>query len=649
MLRHPDPKRLPFRPRISPAAVLVALAGLAGVAGIAGHGLIRVAAAQDRGAEIYAEQCARCHDVPDSRAPPKSTLEQMAVNRIVRTMDFGAMMSVTYMLDRADRDAVARYLGVPGEDREPPASAFCADRRVTVDLAGAASPDAGASSPGNASGSWNGWSPGDANWRYQPEPGFAAADLPRLDLAWAFGFEGDVNAFAPPAILGDDLFVGSAGGSIYALDAATGCIHWHFQADGPVRTAMLVAPLDAADASAGHAVFLGDQSGGFYAVSAESGELLWRARPEPHESTKLTGTPVAYDGVVYVPTASWEESRPLNPEYACCTFRGSVVALRIRDGRELWKSWLVTETPERTGTRDDGVATFGPSGAPTWSAPTLDAERGLLYVTTGNNYTGQTAMSDAVVAMRLADGGIEWSQQLTPGDEFNLYCRAQPGSCPGDDMDIGSSAVHVRLPDGRERLLVGQKSGIVFGLDPADRGRLVWQTRVGEGGINGGVQWGMASDGARIYAAVSDLGRQQQSDRDAVDPRPNGVDPNQGGGLTALDVATGESVWFAPPSVCAASRPVCSPAQPAAVSAMPGAVFSGAVDGYLRAFAADDGRLIWEYDTARAFATVNSVAARGGSIDGDGAVIAGGRVFITSGYGRNGGMPGNVLLAFTPR
>jgi len=592
------------------------------------------AAAQERGAAIYAEQCARCHDLPDSRAPSRSVLEQMSVNRIIRTMDFGAMMSVTYMLDREDRQAVAEYLGVPGEDREPPAEAFCASRRV--DLEG-------------APGDWNGWSPGEANWRYQPEPGFTANEIPDLELAWAFGFAGDVNAFAPPTILGDDLFVGSAGGSIYALDAATGCIRWHFQADGPVRTAMTVAPIDGDgddNAVTAHAVFFGDQSGAFYAVAAESGALLWRSRPEPHESTKLTGSVVAYEGIVYVPVASWEESRPLNSAYECCSFRGSVVAYRIADGQQVWKSWLVTETPQRTGTRPDGVASFGPSGAPTWSAPTIDSSRGLLYVTTGNNYTGQTAMSDAVVALRLGDGAIEWSRQITAGDEFNLYCRSQPDSCPGEDMDIGASAVLVALADGRERLVVGQKSGWVYGLEPADNGRLIWQARVGEGGINGGVQWGMASDGTLVYAAVSDLGRREQADRDAVDPRPNGVDPTQGGGLTALDVTTGERVWFAAPPVCPESAAVCSPAQPAAVTAMPGAVFAGAVDGHVRAYAADDGRVLWDFDTAREYATVNSIAARGGSIDGAGPVIAGGRVYLTSGYGRNGGMAGNVLLAF---
>jgi polyvinyl alcohol dehydrogenase (cytochrome) len=209
--------------------------------------------------------------------------------------------------------------------------------------------------------------------------------------------------------------------------------------------------------------------------------------------------------------------------------------------------------------------------------------------------------------------------------------------------------VLVGLDDGGERLLVGQRSGLVFALDPADRGRIVWQARVGEGGINGGVQWGMASDGERVYAAVSDLGRREQPDRDAVDPRPNGVDPTRGGGLTALDVATGERVWYAAPAACPAGRPACSPAQPSAVTAIPGAVFSGAVDGHLRAFDAADGRVLWDYDTAREFATVNGVAAHGGSIDGDGPVIAGGRVYITSGYGRNGGMPGNVLLAFEIR
>ncbi len=586
--------------------------------------------AQPVGEALYTARCAGCHDAPPSaenRAPPRAVLQQMSVARIIRTMDFGAMMSLTYMLDRAQREAVAAYLGVPGEDRAPPATAFCADRAVSVTHA--------------ASGTWNGWSPLPTNTRYQSQPGLTLEQVPKLALRWAFGFAGDVNAFAPPAVLGEQLFVGSAGGSIYALDAATGCIRWHFQADGPVRTAMVVAPRDATQ----HAVLFGDQAGRFYAVAAESGKLLWRARPEPHESTKLTGAPLAHDGIVYVPVASWEESRPLNPSYECCTFRGSVVAYRIADGTQVWKSWLVTEEPKEVGTTATGVRQWSPSGAGTWSAPTLDAARGLLYVTTGNNYTGQTPFSDAVVALRLADGGIEWARQLTSSDEFNLSCSRGPG-CPGMDYDLGASAVLERLDDGRERLLVGQKSGLVYGLDPAKRGEILWQVRVGQGGINGGVLWGLASDGRNVYAAVSDLARRARTDGRPFDWRPNGVDPAKGGGLTALRLGDGQRAWFAAPAKCPATQAVCSPAQPAAVTAMPGAVFSGAVDGHLRAFATRDGRVLWDFDTAREFVTVNGVAARGGSIDGAGAVIAGGRVYATSGYARNGGMPGNVLLAF---
>jgi polyvinyl alcohol dehydrogenase (cytochrome) len=596
----------------------------------------RAALAQPSGEAIFTERCAGCHDAPPdvenaagNRAPPKAQLRQMSVARIIRTMDFGAMMSLTYMLNRAEREAVASYLGVPGEDRAPPASAYCADRTVRV--------------PRAAGGGWNGWSPQPTNTRYQPNAGFGVERVPALRLRWAFAFAGDVNAFAPPAVLGAELFVGSAGGSVYALDARTGCIRWHFQADGPVRTAMVVAPLGAA--ADGHAVLFGDQAGRFYALAAETGVPLWRAVPDAHEAAKVTGAPLAHDGIVYVPVASWEESRPLNPAYECCTFRGSVVAYRIADGAKLWQSYLVREQPQPLVTRVGEPRRWGPSGAGTWSAPTLDVERRMLYVTTGNNYTGMTATSDAVVALALDDGAIAWSRQLTPGDEFNLSCNRGTG-CPGMDYDIGASAVLAKLANGRERLLVGQKSGVVYGLDPSRAGELVWQTRVGKGGINGGVLWGLASDGRNVYASVSDLGRRPRTDAGPFDWRGNGVDPTAGGGLTALALDDGAKAWLAPPSSCPAARAVCSPAQPAAVTAMPGAVFSGSVDGHLRAFSTVDGKVLWDFDTARDFATVNGIPGRGGSLDGAGPVIAGGMLYATSGYSRNGGMQGNVLLAF---
>ena len=272
-----------------------------------------------------------------------------------------------------------------------------------------------------------------------------------------------------------------------------------------------------------------------------------------------------------------------------------------------------------------------------WSAPTLDLKRGLLYVTTGDNYSQPgTSMSDAVMALDMKTGRIAWSRQTIPGDVFNGLCQ-QSETCPGPDYDFGSSAILERLEGGRDVLLVGQKSGIVFALDPDHEGAIVWQVRVGKGGVNGGVQWGMASDGKLLYAATSDVVRRGAA----------GYDPKQGGGLTALRIGDGEKAWYAAPAPCD-SKPGCSPAQSAAVTAITGAVFSGSLDGHLRAYSTEEGKVLWDYDTAHDFQTVNGVKAGGGGIDGPGPVIANGMLFVGSGYARTGGMGGNVLLAFAP-
>jgi polyvinyl alcohol dehydrogenase (cytochrome) len=252
-------------------------------------------------------------------------------------------------------------------------------------------------------------------------------------------------------------------------------------------------------------------------------------------------------------------------------------------------------------------------------------------------------MSDAVLAMEIKTGRILWSKQVTPGDVFSGACTG--GSCPGPDFDFGSSVLLDKLPDGREVLLAGQKSGVVYALDPDRKGEILWQTRVGKGGTNGGVQWGMASDGQKVYAAVSDLVRKAPPGTVVQVGLP--PDPTQGGGLTALRIANGEKAWYAAPPPCGQKSP-CSPAQPAALTLIPGVVFSGSVDGHLRAFATEDGRVVWDVDTARDYQTVNGVRAKGGSLDGAGPVIAGGMIFVNSGYARNGGLAGNVLLAFAP-
>jgi polyvinyl alcohol dehydrogenase (cytochrome) len=589
------------------------------------------AAAQLSGQAVYAEHCALCHEQVDERIPHRSALQQLPAARIVRALDAGAMLAIAMTMNRDERIAVAEYLGIDAPDSGPPASAYCADRTLALP-------------PTPSAASWNGWSPTPNNARYQTaeRAALSAEQVPSLELKWAYGFSGDVTAFAAPTIVDGHVFVGSAGGLVQALSADSGCLKWTFQATGPVRAAPLVVPGDGR-----RLLLLGDLTGWYYALDAETGELVWKTQIETHDSTRLTGAAAVHEGVAYVPVSSWEESRSADPDYPCCTFRGSLVAVRVRDGAQLWKTYM-TDAPRELGKNARGAPLSGPSGAAIWSTPTVDAARGLLYVTTGDNYTQPaTPTSDAVVALALTDGRIAWTKQTTPNDAYNSSCqRDHRSNCPfdeGPDYDYGSSAI---LLQGGARLLAGQKSGIVYALDATKQGEIVWQTRVGEGGLNGGVQWGMATDGTFVYAATSDVGRTRWAG-DPFDARRYVLDPKRGGGLTALRVADGSRAWHVPAAPCRDGAPAgCSPAQPGAVTLIPGVVFATSNDGHIRAHAAADGRLLWDFDTVREFTTVNGVPARGGSLDGQGVVVAGGLVLVASGYPRNGGMPGNVLLAF---
>ncbi len=581
------------------------------------------------GAEVYQEYCAGCHEQVSPRIPPRDALQKMSAARILRTLDFGVMMSIAYPLRRDQREAVANYLGMPGPEPAPPPSSFCSDRRLRLF--------------GNAAGSWNGWSPESSNTRFQPAANAALTieQVRRLKLKWSYGFPGDITAFAAPTVLNGTLIVGSASGAVQALDARSGCLYWMFQADGPVRSAIL-----AVQNGSRTSLLFGDQIGRFYSLDASTGHLLWKRRIDSHDATRLTGSPAAQGGVVFVPAASWEETRALNPQYVCCTFRGSVTALRVRDGSMVWKTYMV-DPPAKRGVNSKGTDQFGPSGAGIWSAPTVDARRGLLYVATGDNYSSPaTTTSDALVALELKSGRIVWTQQTTPNDVFNSACHEEGSHC-GPDHDFGSSALLVHTMKGQDLIVAGQKSGMVYALNPDQKGKIVWQTRVGKGGTNGGVQWGMASDEQKIYAAVSDAVLLQS----AMGAAPIGganFDPVQGGGLTALRLEDGARIWFTAAHPCEPPRAGCSPAQSAALTAIPGVVFSGSLDGHLRAFAAEDGKVVWDFDTIKEYQTANGIHARGGSLDGAGAVIADGMLYVNSGYPRFGGTPGNVLLAFAP-
>ena len=389
-----------------------------------------------------------------------------------------------------------------------------------------------------------------------------------------------------------------------------------------------------------------------------TGKQLWRTRIEEHPSGRVTGSPTLVGARLVVPVSSNEEATGANPSYPCCSFHGSVVALEAMTGRVQWKSYTIAQEAKPTVKNSFGLQMMGPSGAAVWSAPTFDTVTRTLYVTTGDNYSDPpTDTSDAILAFNADTGELVWSRQMTTGDAYNIACvRTARANCPqsnGPDYDFGASAVLTVLPGGKRALIGAQKSGVVTAVDPDHRGEIIWQRRVGRGGRLGGVQWGVAADESKVYVAVSDV-RLEVVARDVPGARISPLNPTiallldnkVGGGLHALNLETGDEMWRTPHPGCN-DVPGCSPAQSAAVTVIPGIVFSGGLDGHLRAYSAEDGHIVWDVDTNLEYRTVNGVAAHGGSIDGPGAVVVGGTLYVSSGYSVFGGLPGNVLLAYS--
>jgi polyvinyl alcohol dehydrogenase (cytochrome) len=388
------------------------------------------------------------------------------------------------------------------------------------------------------------------------------------------------------------------------------------------------------------AAYFGDLRGNVYAVDAGTGALLWKTRADEHPLAVITGSPKLDSGRLYVPVSGRDESiAATNPSYECCTFRGSVVALDAATGGVIWRAYTVPDPPQVTGQNTKGATTWGPSGAVPWSSPTLDLQKRALYIGTGVNYSQPpTQTSDAIVAFNMDSGRLLWSRQLTVGDAYNFACGApDKTNCPRDpfiDADFGSSPILRSLGSSKRVLVASDKSGVVYGLDPDQQGKILWKQKLASGGVNGGFMWGGASDGQGVvYMGISDF---------------TAGKPEVGGGLVALQLATGEKRWMTPaPKPGCLAVPGCSAAQPAPVTVIPGVAFLGSWDGHIRAYETRAGKIVWDFDTARDFQTVDGVKAHGGSINSMAPVVAAGMLFMTSGYSSGTAMPGNVLLAFS--
>jgi polyvinyl alcohol dehydrogenase (cytochrome) len=588
--------------------------------------LAGTAAAQD-GAAVFQANCATCHAAGDaaqqSRNPSLDTLRRLTPEAILNALVNGKMRIQAVALTDAERRAVAEWLG--GRPLAP------ASARSPVTRCSAAVPFRGPS----GTGEWNGWGNGLRNTRFTADGGITAKDLPKLKLKWAFGFADVTSVRAQPALVGNRLFVASDAGDVHALDPSTGCAHWSFRAQATVRTALLVAPYTPTAGGSGWALFFGDLRANAYALDASTGQVLWVRQVDDHPYAAITGGLTYYAGRVFVPVQGLnEEVQGGRPEYECCTFRGSVSALDAGTGAVAWKTYMVGEKQPR-GANARGKRQWGPAGGGIWSSPTIDPRRGAVYVSTGNSYADPPQpMTDAVVALDLETGHVRWANQLTANDAWTLGCRAtnrDNPNCPatlGPDHDFSASPALTTI-NGRDLLVLPQKSGMTYALDPQKQGAVVWQHRIGQGSGRGG-QYGGAVDDRYAYFGVGDS------------------TTNAPGGMVAVELATGKRAWHTPPAktLCGAPGRDCNAAQGAAVTAIPGAVLSGSYDGGVRAYAADDGSLLWQFDTNREFTTVNGVKANGGSMDGPGPIVAGGLLFVNSGYGGIAGRPGNVLLVF---
>ncbi len=584
-------------------------------------------------AEVFRSRCSGCHKPSGStvpNAPSLISLAQKNQSTIRFSLTNGTMRTQAAGLSTAQIHRLSEYISQQDVDYKPAAKDFCLEPSISFT-------DVSVSK----------WAFDERNTGVAGDTNINSQNVSRLILKWAFELPGVAEARSQPVITRDTVFIAATtSGELFALDRHTGCIKWHSHAMAPLRSALTLGNIHGRPT-----LFFGNSKAETSAVDARNGKWLWTTSVGMSEYSIQTGAVVFWNGALYVPVSLNEVALAQNPEHECCTAHGLVRKLDAASGKILWTRHMTSDA-QPTGKSRHGTRTWGPSGAPVWSTPTIDVERGAIYVGTGQNASAPaTELSDSVVALSMNNGAILWHFQATRGDTYNNACSDFPkgANCPkwiGPDFDFGASIILSRNDRGEGILLAGQKSGDVYALNPDKQGEVLWRTAVGSGSALGGVHWGMAATDNLVFAGSNDPDF----------PIP-GYRANPG--LAALDLNTGKVRWrFDVERGCQTGLmdylqrdeiyPACSYyyAFSAALTVSNDLVFAPALDGTVRAFSTPSGHLRWKYDTAKNFDTVSGTNAHGGAMDNSGVMFSGDMAFMQSGYDLFGQLPGNVFLAF---
>lgn len=571
------------------------------------------AIANEQGFLVYQKHCADCHQDARLRAPSLGAIKKMSENGIRQALTMGVMKEHSRNIDNVDFDKLLLFLSSQTNNTTETQINECSEPFPT-----------------QSEILWSNWGNGLSNQRVQAKSSLNPQNINQLELKWAFGFNDSIRIRSQPLVTEDTIYIGSQSGHVYALSLDTGCQWWSFKADAEVRGAITLSDNK-------KSILFTDFAANVYRLNSLNGEIEWKKNVATHPLTTITGSIAVTQDSVFIPLSSTEVVSAIDPNYMCCTFRGGLIALNTSNGDERWKMHTVPE-PKKTGYNSNRISSWGPSGAPVWSTPTIDLERGLIYIGVGQNYSHPaTELSDAIIAIGIESGRVVWHKQTLSGDVWNAACVTNRINCPGEygpDYDIGASIILIE--GDKDMLIAGQKSGMVFAMDPDDNGSIIWQKRVGRGGKKGGVHWGMTIDDDSIFVPIADLPEKIPSQ---YSPMP---------GIHALRIKDGSKEWYRPAlPVCEDEKYHCYPSVSAAPSRVGSMIITGSMNGIIEIISTKDGNLLWSFDTAMQFKTINQISANGGSIDSNGPIIAGNHLIATSGYDIYGQLTGNILLVFS--